>query len=638
MQCKPPPVVTIDFETDAVCNRPAYPPLPCGMAIKYPGRRAEYLAWGHPTGNNSTLAHAKTALAVTVSSGLPVLFHNAKFDLEVARVHLGFDLTRNGARQPWANVHDTAFLLFLLDPHAISHGLKQAAHKHLDWEPEEQQVLAGWVWEARKQLVQTYGGRVTRGGAKGSVYAGNAAEWYSKAPGDLVGRYAIGDVDRTAALFAKLWPLVQAQDMGEAYDRERRLLPILMDNERVGIRCNIERLAEDVERYSGVLLSVEDRLRARLGCPDLNFDADQDYAHALIASGVVPEHAFARTAKRGDFKVSKETLTPDCFTDPRVASAVGYRNRLKTSLDMFMRPWLEQGGARDGWVSTNWHQTRGGGGGTRTGRPSTSNPNFLNISKDFTSKKDGYEHPAFLQVPDLPLVRRYLLPDKGGTWLHRDFSGQELRIFAHFEDGDLAAQYRRDPAVDVHAWVQQRIRDLTGVELERTRVKNVTFSRLYGGGVGAIERQAKCSSRAEAQQLADYHDNALPGRKALNDDIVRQFRLGEPIRTWGGRLYFCEPPRDGQSFEYKGINYLIQGSAADITKQAIIEWHDHPDLDPETRLLTTVYDEINITTPGDCAVDQMRVLKDVMNKDRIDVKMLSEGKIGATWGDLEKCA
>jgi hypothetical protein len=62
---------------------------------------------------------------------------------------------------------------------------------------------------------------------------------------------------------------------------------------------------------------------------------------------------------------------------------LGYRNRLKTCLDMFMRPWLEQASNYGGYITTNWNQVRGAGGGTRTGRPSTNEHNFLNISKDF---------------------------------------------------------------------------------------------------------------------------------------------------------------------------------------------------------------------------------------------------------------
>lgn len=89
-------------------------------------------------------------------------------------------------------------------------------------------------------------------------------------------------------------------------------------------------------------------------------------------------------------------------------------------------------------------------------------------------------------------------------------------------------------------------------------------------------------------------------------------------------------------WEYKLMNYLIQGSAADITKQAMIDWDQIRD--PATRFLVQVYDEINISSPVDIAGREMAKLKDVMNQPRLTVPMLSEGKWGYNWGSLEKTA
>jgi DNA polymerase I-like protein with 3'-5' exonuclease and polymerase domains len=305
---------------------------------------------------------------------------------------------------------------------------------------------------------------------------------------------------------------------------------------------------------------------------------------------------------------------------------------------MFMQPWVAQGRARGGMVSTNWNQVINPEGyGTRTGRPSTSDPNFLNISKDFEGRTDGYLHPDFLAAnfPKLPLVRKYLLADAGGVWLHRDFSGQEVRVFAHYESGELMLAYQENPSLDPHIWVMERIEIATGRVLERTRVKNVTFARLYGGGLGAIERQAKCANRAEAQQISNFHDAALPGRKILVDEITKLARRGIPIRTWGGRLYLPEPPgKDGRNKDYKLINYLCQGSAADITKQSIIDWYNHPKR--IGRFLVTVYDENNISAPDVDRVQAMAVLREVMEARRLDVPMLSDAKWGYSWGALTK--
>jgi DNA polymerase I-like protein with 3'-5' exonuclease and polymerase domains len=400
------------------------------------------------------------------------------------------------------------------------------------------------------------------------------------------------------------------------------------------MRVDIANLERHIGIYESDMHHAESWLREQLGT-ELNFDADREVAKALLEKGIVPNENW-QTTKTGQLSVKKDVLTPDLFTGPngaQIASALGYRNRLKTCLEMFMKPWLEQASQRNGYISTNWNQTRGTGGGTRTGRPSTSNPNFLNISKTWNDKNDGYVHPEFLEVAPLPLVRRYVLPDDGGVFLHRDFNGQEMRIFGHYECGELKEQYRQNPSLDVHAFVGKKITELTGYELPRTNVKILNFQALYGGGIPAAQAKLRCSL-AEAKEYKSFHDQALPGRKRLNEAIKAIVRRGEPIRTWGGRLYYVEPPKEGRSQDYKLINYLIQGSAADITKEALIQWRDGGAV---SRFLVTVYDEINISAPIGEENAEMAWLKHVMEQDWLDIKMLSDGKRGPSWGELEKC-
>ena len=616
-----PDVITVDFETEAIASRPAYPPVPVGVAIKWPHEPGYYVSWGHPSGtNNATLPDALRELHRVWDSGLPVLFHNAKFDLAVAYEKLRMPVL------PWDRVHDTMFLAFLVDPHATKLGLKDLAADWLNMPPDERDAIKDWVWAQRSWLEATYGAKVvkTKTGA-----------WIAKCPGTLVEPYAIGDVERTAKLYEYAWPIVQRHGMGTAYNRERQLLPILMANECVGMRVSVYELEHDTARYSAGLLATETWLREELNAAGLNFDADEDVANVLLQRGIVLPENWQKT-KTGRLSVKKDVLLPEHFTDPRIASALGYRNRLKTCLTMFMQPWLEQASKRGGYISTNWNQVRDSRGGTRTGRPSTDHPNFLNISKTWEDKGDGYVHPEFLNVEALPLVRKYVLPDDGGVFLHRDFDGQELRVFAHFECGALQAEYIRNPETDPHAFVGAKLREAAGRDFTRTQVKNMNFQAMYGGGVTALSGKLKVSY-AEAKKVKQFHDKALPGRKDLNDAIKAVVNHGDPIRTWGGRLYYPEDPKvvDGQrrDFVYKLINYLIQGSAADLTKQALIDWHA---AGPRSRFLVTVYDEADVSAPAEYVKEEMALLKEVMEAKRLDVPMLSSGKAGPSWGLLEK--
>lgn len=642
-------IITIDFETKVIEGRPNYPPLPVGCSIKYGFKDSRYWAWGHAAGNNNcTEEEFKRELQKTIASGRPLLFFNAYFDLSVIFEYFGIELP------DWDRVHDAAIMAFLIDPHGLKHDLKSLAEEHLNLPPDERDEIGEWVWEHRKMIRETYGLNPTRNKGKVSkVY-----QYYWIVPGDLAGRYACGDTDRTFNLFRYWAPHIHRLGMWPAYNRERRVAPIFYRNEVEGMRVDQERLEYDCGMYSDLMEHVEDQLRDRLDDQGLNFDNDAHVAEALSQNGIVededwsPTKTGAKWLKENPSKttldmpkeyrsMSKDLLKKRHYQDFEVFCALGYRNRLATALKMFMKPWRDQGRNTGGWIHTHWNTTRGGSGGTRTGRPSTYAPNFLNISKNFEGRPDGYEHPEFLLGPEqrLPLVREYILADTDDHLiLHRDFSGQELRIFGHYECGPLLRAYQQDPEIDVHQMVFDKILELfPGTPLDRGKTKIINFQSLYGGGANALAGDLDIDLN-EARMFKNYHNQALPGRVALVNTINSLVRRGEPIRTWGGRCYMPEEPRwiDGRlrSFEYKLINYLIQGSAADITKDAMIAWDDHGDRD--ARFLVQVYDEINIVTEKDKAAQQMQVLKECMEMDRIDVQMLSDGKYGSSWGDLTK--
>lgn len=606
---------TIDFETEGIEARPKYPPVPVGFSLMDPkGKKSRYYAWGHPTENNCTFEEARAALADVWNGQEPMLFHNAKFDVDVAQTHMGM------AEVSWERIHDTQYLLFLRDPHALTLSLKPSAAAILEMPPEEQEAVRDW-------LVQNGVCRDVKGwGAH-----------ICKAPGKLVGQYADGDVIRTRKLFDKLWPEIAERGMLGAYDRERELMPILLENERQGVRVDLKALRSDAKLYQNAMVTVDAYIRERLGVAGLNIDSKTELATALETSGVVTDWVLTSTGKKS---TKKDNMTPDRFSDANVAKALGYRSRLQTCLGTFILPWLEMAENSKGWIHTNWNQTRqtsvDGGKGTRTGRMSSS-PNFQNIPKDLSEKKDGYEHPAFLGVPELPIMRRYVLPDDpNSVFLHRDYNQQELRVLAHFEDGRLCELYRDNPDMDVHTFVQQEIQRLTGVEYPRSAVKQVNFGIIYGMGYGALAKKIG-DTVDTAKRIKTAQRRAMPGMNELERDVKSIGGRGEFIRTWGGRQYFAEQPAMIQgrlvSFEYKLLNYLIQGSAADITKTALINYNK---LKKHGRFLITVHDEINISCPKEHWEEEMAILKEAMESVPLEVKLLSDGKYGKNWATLKK--
>lgn len=626
---KAPDVNTVDFETKGIMDRPDYPPVPVGVSIKRPqDKKPKYYAWGHPTGNNCTFKEAQKALREVWNSKLPLLFHHAKFDVDVAQTHMGMKDVK------WDKVHDTTYLLFLNDPHAMSLALKPSAHKLLGMKPEEQDEVKEWVLEHKKEIELELGIKM-----KPSEWG--AYIWMVPAP--IVGKYANGDVTRTEKLFKYLWPIIVKDGMQGAYDRERKLMPIFLESEREGLRVDLPALRRDIPIYQQQLDKVEAWLRKRLKVKEINFDSDAEVAEALDSAGIVTDWELTKTGKRS---TSKKFMTIDKFKDKKVFLALGYRGRLTTCLRMFMEDWLNRGEKSDGYIHPNWNQVRQPKGdddtkGTRTGRPSCDNPNLLNLAKSFEDRGDDYTHPTFIGgLLPLPMVRSYILPDENCEWLHRDYNQQELRILAHFEDGELMDAYKKDPRMDVHSYIRGIVHQLLGKLFDRVSIKTTVFGRIYGQGLGGLAQKLKVSVD-EVKEVRDAQNKALPGLPAIDKAIKENAKDGEPIVTWGGRVYYVEPPKYVEkfnremTFEYKMLNYLVQGSAADATKEAIIRYWYSKKRKKTWRFLVTVYDEINICAPKAEKKEAMQLLKDCMESIELDVPLLTDGKIGKSWGALK---
>jgi len=623
------PMWTLDFETFPIGPRPEhYPPKPKGLAWKHPDGSTGYATdW---EGMESVLYAAHEAQR----HGCPVAFHNGKFDMHVAAKHFCVRFQDSPKL-----VHDTMLMAFLMDPYGRS-GLKPLAAKWLGWIEEEKDLVVEWILANADRLPRFEFVTNSKKEPYGNPTKKNAGAWIAYAPDELVGPYAIGDVERTWALAQTWLPILERTGMMEAYEVERAVLPIFMANEEAGLRLDHDRLEQDIEVYEMAFKVAEDWLRWRLNAPGLNFDSDGDVASILAERGIVTE--FKKT-KGGANSVSKKNLYPDMFTDQQVASVLGYRNRLKTCLTMFMKPWHAQSAARgDNRFSTDWNQVQGEMGGTKTGRPSSHNPNVLNISKKFEGGPDGYVHPEFLQLPRLPLVRKYVLAEEGHVILKRDYAGQELHVFGHFEHGDLARQYQANPRLDVHNYVGENINRITGATHwtnpeQRTPLKAMNFQGMYGGGIPALSNELRIPM-AKARELKAFHDQALPGRRVLSDTLAAIVRSGQAIRTYGGRLY-SRPPfikRDGGQLspaDYRLINYLIQGSSADITKRAMIALTGHVDFNAFWML--QVYDEMNISAPVEDAVRQMTVMQEAMESIPLRTSLPTDGEFGFTWGDMQ---
>lgn len=623
---KKPKPVTVDFEALKIQGRPTYPPVPVGVSIKLPGKKAKYYAWGHPTKNNCDWATAEKALRKVWDCKDGLLFQNAKFDLDVAEVHFGLPIPS------WDRIHDTMFLLFLDDPHQSKLALKPAAERLLGWPAEEQDAVKDWLLEN-----QPIPGVKISASQSSDHYFG---AYTAYAPGDLVAKYADGDTDRTAALFDLLYEKTVSRGMLESYNRERKLLPILLEMERQGLPVNLKKLRSDVAMYNDLRGKIDAWIMKRIKAPDdINLNSGAQLINAMIASGKADPDQMPLTAT-GKIQTNKEALLAG-VTDKVLLAMLKYRSQLNTCLDTFMVPWLRTAEKSSGYIFTLWNQTRSPKGadnvGTRTGRLS-STPNFQNIPNEFKPIWKGESDDAGVNsklpkapfvLPQLPKVRSYVVPFDGHVIIDRDYSQQEPRILAHFDGGSLLDKYIEHPWIDFHDYAKEELEKM-GKYYDRKPVKNTNLGLIYGMGVGKLAERNDMSVQ-ESSQLKKAIQSLYPGLKEMYKDMKIRARNNQPIRTWGGREYFCEPPKivNGRimEFDYKMVNVLIQGSAADCTKEAIIRYHaiKHP----EARIILNVHDQITVSVPKKIYKQEMEALRKAMESIEFDVPMLSEG----SWSD-----
>lgn len=598
-------MITLDFESEAIDgNTTKFPPRPVGVALKRAGLPGKYLAWGHPSKNNCSFEEGAAAVREAFSGAWgDVLCHNAKFDYGIAKRYFGVDVEPE-------SLHDTQYLMFLDDPHAANLSLKPSAERILGIPATEQDELHSWILSHIPAATPK-----------------TAGTYICEAPGDLVGRYAVGDVERTEGIFQHLWPKVK-ELMLPGYRREQNLLPVMMKAEENGVRVDFARLDTDLVKYSNALNEVEDKLRKLLKNDNLDFNKDIEIADAVEAAGMAGVWVLTPTGRRSMAKGNLEKG----IANEVVRQLLRYRGALHTCLSVFMHPWHRMASVCNGRMHPNWNQVRQARGdtntaGTRTGRVSCDSPNFTNVPNEF-----DFQIPE--NLPPLPQMKEYLLPEEGHVWLKRDYSQQELRILAHYAEGDMLAAYQRNPTVDFHDLARGLIKEKSGIDLPRKYVKITAFSIIYGAGAQSMA-DSMGVSYGEASDVREAYLETFPGIRRLQSELKYRGSAGMPLRTWGGRHYYCEAPKiiNGKyrRFEYKLLNYLIQGSAADCTKDALIE---HNKVKETAVFLTSVYDEVNVSAPKEDVAREMKLLEEAMLSPKFDVPMLSDGYTGPNWGTL----
>ena len=602
--------IFLDFETEAIGPRPEqYPPKPVGLAVldRTNQFKSGYYAFCHDSNNNCTYEDARRLLIRIWESGRSICFHNAMFDMSV--ITEKFNLPFISAER----VHDTLVLAFLYNPYVRSLSLKELCVEWLNIQPEERDQLFEWLVNhipAVAKKPKTAGAYIARG------------------PADLVGMYAEADV----ALTAKLWDftLTVRQHMPRAYLREIELMPVLLENSKLGIRVDRDGLNQSLEKAKADIFQCEVWLNKYFNADDINYNSGAQLVQIIQNKGCYDKNKKWPTSDKGTPLSDKDTLA-NLITDPELSSVLRHLDVLVKLTGTYIEPWLEQS-ASTGRIYTEWNTVRGEAGGTRTGRLS-SKPTLQ------TMPTRGPKTPLPSEIRDLiiPKVREYILPDEGHSMIACDYNAQELRLFAYFEDGKLKQQYLKDPKADLHTFSKNLMSEKVGRDIPRDYVKTLSFGILYGAGPKKLSEMLRIPYE-EAKELVDlYKTEVATGLPKINEDLIARYRAKIPFKTVGGRLIKGEPPKiiHGKlmEFGFKSLNTLIQGSGADMAKKAMI---DYAKVATHSRLLLSLHDEIVITCQKGYEEQESKKLElSMVNAFPMDVPFIAEAVIGNNFAETK---
>lgn len=409
-------------------------------------------------------------------------------------------------------------------------------------------------------------------------------------------------------------------------DREMLLMPRILAMEQRGVSIDVPLLAHDLNEAYAELDWLDTEIDSILG-RSVDVDSNEDLANAIEEAGLSKGFASTSSGKRS---VAKDSLL-EAVDNPLLLGHLLVRNSLATCIRTFMQPWLEQAKATGGVLFIKWNQVRNySDTGARTGRLSSS-PNLQNVPDQWEKLQSQLDKIGYALHKPMPRVRKYIVARPGHVLVGRDYAAQEMRLLAHFAGGALLESLQREPERDVHL-IAAEIAGIT-----RKVAKTLGFAVLYGAGVGRIAESLYISAE-EATQIKRRYLAALPEIKELQADLSYRGRTQQPIYTLGRRVYYCEAPKEvagrWRTFEYKLTNYLIQGSAADQTKQAML---DYMDATSYGRLLLSVHDQLVIEAPEDRVDEEAALLAEVVNgsfQDVLDYEVISTEDRGLSYADL----
>ena len=596
-----------------------------GFAVAVDGYK-NYFPIAHEQGPNMDRKKTIEWFKDICESPATKIFHNAMYDVCWIR-NLGIKI--NGL------IIDTMIASSLIDENRFSYTLNTLSWHHLG------------EGKSEARLNQA---------AKERGLDPKADMW--RMPAMEVGGYAEKDAELTLKLWHKLKKIIVEDNLQDIFNLETDLFPCLVDMRHLGVRVDIEK----ANQLKTALAVKEENLLQQVKI-ETGVDT-QIWAAASIAKVFDKlKLPYTRTEKTNSPSFTKNFISNHANPVVNMIAEARKINKVRTT---FIDTILKH--EHKGRIHADINQIRSDDGGTVTGRFSYSNPNLQQI-------------PA--RDPETgPLLRSLFIPEEGMKWGTFDYSQQEPRLVAHYalkfslpSVNQIADSYENDPSTDFHKIVAEM------AKIPRSQAKTINLGLFYGMGKAKLQGELGVSKEKSEELFTKYHSEA-PFVKQLMNKVMKAAEARGQIKTLlGRRCRFPKyepvlrgadwgtyvPPEDHErmlelqemgphlkdfegnvitdkdgkpkrnywhqnstrrAFTYKALNKLIQGSAADMTKKAMVELY-------KEGLIAhiQIHDELDFSIESE---EQAKRIKDVMeNAVDLEVPNKIDYESGPNWGEIK---
>lgn len=520
---------------------------------------------------------------ILVDSSILKIGQNIKYDISILK-KIGLDI------KPF---DDTMLLSCCVDSGRAKHNMNDLAKRYLDHDCIKFEDVCG---KGKKQIL------------------------FSQADIEKATDYACEDADITLRLHKLLKNQIVVNSVVSVYENlERPLIPVIANMENSGIKVDREKLILLSKEFGKKIEMTKQKvldIAIKHGMDDFNVASPKQLSELLFEKMGI---SGGKKTKLGGYSTSSDVLESIYDEDPIIEDILRYRqySKLKSTYTDALQNQIS--------LKTNRVHTSFNMAGTTTGRLSSSDPNLQNIPvKGIDGKK----------------IRECFVADKGKVFLSLDYSQIELRLVAHISGDEEMIKIFNDGG-DIHTSTAKSMFGVDEVDSDmRRRAKVINFGIIYGVSPHGLARQAGCS-RTQAKDFIDSYFKAFPNIRMYMENTKQYSDEKGYVETIFGRKIHL-PDASSNNSALRGhahrqaINSPIQGTSADIIKNAMIKIYNEIRNKEDIKLLLQVHDELIFEVDEDKVENYQDKIKTIMENSHTDwlylsVPLVVDSSINKVW-------